>query len=111
MAELTVQNVTLAGVSPTYVACDSNGDVFKNPAGRTFLSFKNTDTADKTVTILSLKECNQGYIHNVVITVPAGGEVLVGAFSPTRFNDTTQKVSITYSDVTGLTVAALKLTF
>lgn len=110
MAEISVQTIGLDGVTPTYVSCDSGGDTFKNSYGRTFLHFKNGDTADKTVTIASLKECNQGFIHNVVITVPAGGDAMVGAFAPIRFNDASQMVSISYSDVTSLTVAALELT-
>lgn len=109
MAELTVQKIDLNGLSPTYAACDSAGDTFLNTTSRTFLHFKNGDTADKTVTIASLKKCDQGFIHNVVITVPAGGEVMVGAFSQIRFNDTNRKVSVSYSDVTNLTVAALDL--
>lgn len=109
MAELNIQSIGLAGLSPTYVACDASGDTFKNISGRIFLHIKNGDTADKTVTIASLKECDQGFIHNIVITVPAGGEVMVGPFSPIRFNDTTQKVSISYSDVTSLSVAAIQL--
>ena len=109
MADLTVQKIDLNGLAPSYAACDSAGDTFLNTTSRTFLHFKNGDTADKTVTIASLKQCDQGYTHNVVLTVPAGGDVMVGAFSQIRFNDTSRKVSITYSDVTSLTVAALDL--
>lgn len=111
MAELTVQSVDLSGLTPTFSACDSAGDTFKNKIGRAVLYFKNGDTADKTVTVTSLKECSQGYIHNVVVTVPTGGELVVGPFNVVRFNDTSQEVSITYDDVTSLTVAVLEFTY
>jgi hypothetical protein len=106
MAELTVQEVTLLGISPTFSAADSVGDTFKN-YGKTIFHVKNGDTADKVVTIAS-NLCNYGENHDIVVTVPAGGERQIGHFDTQRFNNNSFKVSVSYDAVTSVTVAAIK---
>lgn len=109
MANLTVQKPTLAtGINPTMAAAAAGGDTFTND-GRTLLYIKNGHTASITVTIDSRKPCDQGFDHNIVITVAAGAAIQVGPFPTPRFNDPSNKVAVTYSLVTALTVAAVSV--
>jgi hypothetical protein len=109
MAVLTVQKPSLTtGINPTLTAAAAGGDSFIND-GKTLLYVKNAHTAAITVTINSLQACNQGFDHNVVITVAAGSSIQIGPFPTPRFNDPTNKVGVTYSLVTGLTVGAVSI--
>lgn len=108
MAVLTVQDVTAAGLTPTYVAASAGGDSFVND-GRTVLHVKNGDTVAHTVTIVSAKTCNQGFQHNIQVTVGAGSDKMIGPFPTDRFNNDSGQVSVTYDGVTSVTVAALQI--
>jgi hypothetical protein len=107
MAELNVQKVVLGGLDPAFSAADAAGDTFINN-GRTFFHFKNGGTAAITATINSVTPCNHGFDHDVAISVPAGDDRIVGPFPAQRFNDLNNKVSVAYSAVTSVTVAAIK---
>lgn len=108
MAQLTVQDIVLAGLAPTYVAAAAGGNNFIND-GRTFLHVKNGGASSINVTIDSVVQCNQGFDHDITVAVPNGGERMIGPFNPDRFNNSIGRVSVTYSAVTTVTVAALHL--
>lgn len=108
MAVLTVQKVAQSGLAPSFGAAASGGDEFAN-GGRTMLHVKNGGGASITVTITSVKQCDQGSTHNVQVSVPAGGERVIGPFDPTRFNNSSGRVAVSYSAVTSVTVAALEI--
>ena len=109
MSSLTVQNISLDGLKPSFAAAAEDGDTFVNN-GRTFLHVKNDDTdAVRTVTINSLVDCNQGHDHNIVVEVPKDEERIIGPFSPSRFNSNTGEVSVTYDDESDVTVAVISL--
>lgn len=108
MAVLNVQRVTQAGIAPTFAAADAAGDEFAN-GGRTFLWVKNGGAAAITVTVDSVKKCDQGFDHDLSISVPAGGERLIGPFEPGRFNNSSSRVKVTYSAVASVTVAAVEV--
>lgn len=108
MALLTVQNISLTGLTPTFTAADSLGDEFPND-GNAFLVVKNDGASDITVTIDSQKPCSYGYDHDITVTVPAGGEKWIGPFPQSRFNDTSGRVQVSYSDVTSVTVAVVEV--
>lgn len=107
MAQLTVQETTLDGSTVTYATAGASGDTFSND-GDTTLRVKNGGASSMTVTVSSLKPCDQGFTHDIQDTVPAGGELEIGPFSPVRFNDKTGNVSVSYSAVTTVTVAAVR---
>lgn len=107
MAVLTVQQVSLTGLAPVFVAASAGGDEFVN-SGRAVLHVKNGDTTDKTVTVNSQTPCNQGFDHDVAVTVPASGERVIGPFPKNRFDDANGKIQITYSAVTAVTVAVIE---
>ncbi len=106
MAALNVQKTSLAGLSPAYGAADAAGDSFPND-GRTTFHVKNSGTAAQTVTVASPTPSNYGTTHNVTVSVPAGGEVVIGPFDKRRFDNRLGRVGVSYSAVTGVTVAAI----
>jgi hypothetical protein len=108
VADLTVQTISLPGLSPAFAAAAVGGDAFPN-SGREYLHVKNGGGSEVTVTVDSQAACNQGYDHNAVVAVPASEERLIGPFPKARFNDANDKVQVAYSDVTSVTVAAVRL--
>ena len=109
MATLQPQVVTLLGITPTLVAAEAGGDEFVN-SGRDFIHIKNGGGAAIDVTINSQVNCNQGVDHDVVVSVPATtGEKFIGPFPKDRFDDAANKVQITYSAVTSVTIGIVRL--
>ena len=105
MADLTVYDIDHTGVDPTYVAAAGGGDTFDND-GHTFFHAFNGSGGGIDITIDSPVDCNQGFAHDVVVTVPAGEDRMIGRFPVGRFHSS---CSGTYSGVTSLTVAAIRL--
>lgn len=105
MALLTVQNIVKTGLKATYAAA-AVSDTFPNN-GKTHLHVKNADAGDHTITVNSLVNCNQGTDHDLVIVVTAGEERMIGVFEPSRFNNAQGLVTVTWEDVTSVTVAVL----
>ncbi|MHB0976893.1 MAG: hypothetical protein ACYC1U_06835 [Candidatus Aquicultorales bacterium] len=109
MTDLALQQLALAGLNPTFAAADVAGNTFTNTGGE-FLVVKNGSGVSIDVTVDSIKPCDQGVDHNAVVSVPAGQERWIGRFDPARFtNPATGKVSVTYSAVATVTVAAIKV--
>jgi hypothetical protein len=105
VAVIAIQTVDLDGEHADYAAA-VGPDTFTND-GRTFLQVKNTNGSSRTVTIDSTRACDQGFDHDQVVTIPATtGDELIGPFPTARFGTT---VTVTYSAVAGVTVAAFKL--
>jgi hypothetical protein len=109
MALLTVQNITRAGTEPTYVAATVSGDTVNN-AGNVALHYKNASGGAITVTIVTPNTVDGLAVTDRAVAIPAGEERIIGPFQKAIYNDSTGVVSITYSGVTDLTVAALALT-
>lgn len=103
MAQITVQKITLSGLDPAFVAADAAGDSFAND-GKTVLHVKNGSAGAITVTINSERACSFGFDHDAEVSVPAGGERVIGPFYPSRFGTT---VTTSYSAVASVTVAAV----
>lgn len=108
MAVLSVQQLTSAGVTPTFGAAAAGGDKFANN-GRTFLVVKNGGGSEVTVTLDSKKNCDQGFDHNIQVAVAAGAEKWIGSLEPNRFNNSSGEVEASYSAVTSVTVAAVQV--
>ena len=108
MAVLAIQKISQSGLAPAYQAADVAGDEWAN-GGRTMLHVKNGSAAAVTVTVDSIKPCDQGFDHDVLVNVPAGGEQLIGPFEPSRFNNASGRCKATYSAVATVSVAALEV--
>jgi len=108
MATLTVQQATIAGVTPTFVAVAAS-DVFANN-GKTYIEVKNGNAGADTVAIDSLVACNQGTDHDGGGSVPATtGDKIFGPFDPTRFNNANGQVTITHSVTATVTCTVFTL--
>lgn len=105
MAALTIQFASTSGVNLSLVAASAGGDTFAND-GETYIRVKNGHSSAQTVTAAAVYPCNHGSLHNSAVSVPASGERDIGPFPPSRFGD---PVSLTYSGVTLLTVAAVSM--
>jgi hypothetical protein len=105
MAALTPQVVQITGTIPTHNAAAAGGDTV--PAGdRTWLHVKNGGGSSVTVTLTTPGTVSGLAIADVAVAVGAAGEKLVGPLPSHLFGD---QVAITYSGVTSVTVAALKI--
>lgn len=108
MADLVPQKLTRAGTALAFVAAAAGGDRFpRDPRG--YLHVKNGGGAPINVTLNSVKNCDQGFDHDEVVAVPAGGERLIGGFADDRFADAQGYVNVTYSAVVTVTVAAVQV--
>lgn len=108
MAQLTIQTIATTGLAPTYAAAAAGGDAFLND-GATYFHVKNGSGASINVTVNSVTACDQGFDHDQVVAVPAAGERILGPFPSQRWNDASSNVNMSYSAVTSVTVAAVKL--
>lgn len=108
MAVFTAQQVSTAGIAPSYSAVSAS-DTFAND-GTVFLHVKNAGGSPDTVTLVSVKTCDQGATHNLTVSVPATtGDRIIGPFETSRFNDpTTGLVTVQHSFTTSVTAALLR---
>ena len=108
MATLSVQTISRDGLEATYDAAAGGGDEFTN-SGDEFIHIKNGDVSAMTLTIVTQATVDGQAVGDRTVAVPAGEERIVGPFPTGTYNDGTGKVQLTYSAVTSLTIAALKL--
>ncbi|WP_041580834.1 hypothetical protein [Bacillus sp. 1NLA3E] len=109
MAQLNVQNLPINGLVKTMSSASAGGDTFTND-GNTILYVKNGGASPVTVTVNSVAPCSQGFDHDLVVSLAAGSEISFPKLDPYRFNDlSTGLVSVSYSTVTSVTVAAVRL--
>jgi hypothetical protein len=108
VAQLVVQSISLAGLTPAFGPAAVEGDSFYND-GKTFVHVKNGGAAAVTVTIDSKEPCSHGFDHDISVTIAAGADKIIGPFPKGRFTArTTGLANISYSDVTSVTVAAFR---
>jgi len=110
MAALTVQSMTISGLVETYVAAAAGGDTFAND-GKTFLRVKNGGGSSINVTLSSqVTDPAAGTaVADKVVAVANGVDAMIGPVNQKGFNSG-GNVSVAYSGVTSVTVAAIKLT-
>ena len=108
MALLATQQIQITGPAITLAAAAGGGDTV-TAGDRTFLWAKNGSGGAITVTVVVPGSYFGQALVDVPVSVPATtGERLIGPLDP-RLADTTGVVSITYSGVTSLTVAAVRI--
>jgi hypothetical protein len=108
MAVLAVQDVVSTGLNPTFGSAAGGGDSFPND-GQTMFRVKNGSAGSINVTFDSARECSYGFDHNIVADVAAGADMTFGPFPRMRFNDANERVVVSYSAVTSVTVAAIRM--
>lgn len=107
MATLTTQNITTAGILPTYAAATGGGDAMV-PGSSSFLHVKNGAGSSITVTLATPAVVDGTLaVADRVVTVGATSEQMIKV-TPELYRDpTTGLAVITYSAVTTVTVAAI----
>lgn len=104
MATLTEQVISRPGASLGLVAATGGGDDFVN-TGQQFLVIRNDDASTKTVTVVTSQTVDGLAVADLSVAVPAGNIVVVGTFFVSVYGTS---VSLTYSDVTSLTIGVLR---
>lgn len=100
--------MTEAGVAATYTApLVANTYTFRNN-GKTLLHIKKGANACN-VTIASPKIVHGHAVAGDVVAVPATSERFIGPFDHEVYDDVNHDVSVTFSEVTGLTVAVIQI--
>ncbi len=109
MAILTVTEFNPTGVAAAPVAAAGGGDSFPND-GKTYFEITNGDASSKTITF-AVTETVDGDLNvpDRTVTVLAGARTRVGPFRPSRYNDANERVAVSYSAVTSVTVEAFKV--
>lgn len=109
MATLTVQSIPAGGLSPAYSAAAGGGDKLK-PGKTTFLHVINGSGAPITVTIATPGNVSGLAIADRAVTVGASDEQMIPVPADLYANAADSGLaSVSYSAVTSVTVAALRL--
>lgn len=107
MALLTPQSVAVTGTNVSFAAATSGGDTVK-PDGRSILRVKNGDSSAKTVTLVVPGTTWGQNNPDIALSIPAGEERSF-ALPKGIAAAATGLISITYSAVTSVTVAVVRI--
>jgi hypothetical protein len=118
LAQLTLNPHALAGLTPTFVAATAGGDAFSDAGDeRTYFRVKNGGASTITVTIAPVSPTSikvAGATPQAVslpsysVSVAAAADTTIGPF-PSAYRDANSNVNVTYSAVTSVTVAAIRM--
>lgn len=81
----------------------ANGDTIANLSDRTMLVFNNGSGSPVTVTVTAVRPCNQGSLHDLVATVAAGAQKVIGPIDNRYANATTGLAVVNYTGTLGAT--------
>lgn len=116
MATITWTPTQAPGNGAAAVAVTRNGSLSTSDTyrwlntGKEILLVEKTGATDCTITATTPATQRGVAIADPTFTCPATtGDVVVGPFSPDVFNDSDGYTSITLSNITGLTVAVVRL--
>lgn len=106
MATIATLTTSRAGAKINQVAANGGGDAFVN-TGVELLVIKNADSGAHTVTIVSQSTVDGLAVSDRDVVIPAGEEWVIGPFPTNVYNDTNNRVQLSYSAVTSVTVAVV----
>jgi len=112
VATPTIQEITTAssGLTPAYAAGSATETYLIPNNGAVFLHVKKTGLGDCTVTVPTPGTVGGFAIADYTATVLATvGDKMIGPFLPLIYNDANGQIAVTFSEVTGLTFAVLRL--
>lgn len=108
MALITPQLVEPTGVALTFAAASGGGDTI-SPGSTTCLLVRNGDASSKTVTIV-VPGTKYGQANpDISAAVAAGVTAVFGPFGSDLADPADGLIDVTYSAVTSVTVAALRI--
>mgnify|MGYP005817447081 CR=1 FL=1 len=105
---LAPQQVTRQGLTPVFSPADSLGLSVAND-GRVMLEVKNGSISPINVTIQTPGSVDGLAIAELVVQVAASGDKMIGPFPPGIYNQPDGSVYVDFSNVTSVTVAALRM--
>jgi hypothetical protein len=113
MALLTTQQVTRVGAAPTFAAAAGGGDT-ANCGANTWIEVKNTSGTSTTVTLALNAAANlyagTAFAAETFVVPITTGDMIYGPILQQLFADPTDGLlHITYSQVTGITVAVFNM--
>jgi hypothetical protein len=103
---LTVQNIVRTGLNPTFSAANADGHYFTNDGKKTFIYVKNGSGGSITVTLDITQTVDGQEVTDRTVAIPAGEERVIGPFPVAYYG---ASANITFSGVTSLTIAAMKV--
>lgn len=106
--ELTVQDIGLSGLDFSMESAEEDGNFFDND-GRVYLHVFNDSGGALVVTIESEQDCDQDFDHDPIPNIPDTATVLIGPFPVRRFNNSNGQVDVSYDELEGVEVAAIRL--
>lgn len=106
---LTVQQVSRAGITPTYGAANVDGHSFPN-TGVELVHVKNAGGASMNVTVQTPNAVDGLAIADRVVAVANGSEKMIGPFPRSTYNQGAEEVYLDFSAVTSVTIAAIRPT-
>jgi len=108
MATLTVQNIVRTGLEATFAAAAGGGDAVPND-GRTFIEIINGGAGDITVTVVTQQAVDGKAVADDAVIVTLAERRHIGPWPVSIYNDVNDRVQLTYSGVTSVTIAAIRL--
>ncbi len=113
MAEIRLapEQVVQAGLAATYTGTLSTSNTYHvRNTGRTILHFLKDGAGDCDVVLVTPKTVNELAVADVTVEVVATtGDKVIGPFPRGAFNDGSNDLVFTLSNITGLTVAVLEI--
>lgn len=107
----SVSTVARAGINLTDLAAaaDATGDNWAN-TGNEFLFVANANASSRTVTLVCQQTLDGQSVTNKTVVVGAGKSMLIGPFPKGIYNDANDRMNVTWSAVTDVTIVVCKLT-
>jgi hypothetical protein len=104
-------NASANGLAPSYTGSLLTSNVYKvGHDERTFLHFKKTGAGACVVTVVTPATLRGAAVAETTFSVPATtGDVMFGPFPADLYRDALGQISFTLSEITGLSVAALRV--
>lgn len=93
---------------PVFVAASVSGDTFQND-GETELLITNPGPSSTTIIAVATRKCGHGFLDNWIEVIPPGSLFRFGPFLPSRFNDPNNILTIGFTSVVGVSLAAQRL--
>ena len=109
MALLAIQQAVLKGTAITLTAAAGGGDTFPRPHDHVGLRVKNGGGSAVTVVIPGTNSYGENQPDVTSTSIAASADVTIGPIPPEAVDPSTGLVSVTYSGVTSVTVAAVGL--
>lgn len=118
MAQLSIQTTAIGGLVPSFASAAAGGDAFVDDGlERTFLRVKNGGGSSVTVTVAPVTPTTVAApgvtpgpvsLPSYSVAVAASADAMIGPF-PMAYRDASGNINVTYSAVTSVTVAAIKV--